>query len=123
MPSGRNARNSPSLSVSFSSDKENRPNAGANGKQKSVALPNAQSAEVSSRPNRKRKLADRDNPANASRDHQQEQLEKVTDKRHYDPEQSLQERRELRKDYRDLHKGLTGERYTAQVMPMGMVLR
>ena len=98
---------SPTPSISFSSDKENRPNAGA--RQKSMAPPNRTLTETPARSSRKRKLADREAPIDPTQSRRQEALAKVTDKTQYDPEQSLEERREIRKDYRELYKGLTGE--------------
>ena len=110
---------SPSPAASFSSDKENRqgqadrtrPN---NGKAKSMAppsIPTPSSANLDSpRSSKKRKLGERNAP-NASQSAHERQLAEVGDRRFYDPDQSMDERRAVRKDFRDLSRELTGTQY------------
>ena len=110
---------SPSPAASFSSDKENRqaqadrtrPN---NGKAKSMAppsLPTPSSANFDSpRSSKKRKLEERNAP-NASQSAHERELAEVGDRRFYDPDQSMDERRAVRKDFRDLSRELTGTQY------------
>ena len=107
----RVAHASPSPTVSFGSDKENRSvNAGRDGKRRTTGLSEATpgSDRSSSRPSLKRKLADRDTPLNATQRLHQQELAEAGDDELYDPDQSMGERRALRKDYRDLSKDLTG---------------
>ncbi|KAM0795361.1 Nse4 C-terminal-domain-containing protein [Usnea florida] len=109
---------SPSPAASFSSDKENRqgqadrtrPN---NAKAKSMAppsIPTPSSANFDSpRSSKKRKLVERRAP-NASQSIHERQLAEVGDRRFYDPDQSMDERRAVRKDFRDLSRELTDSR-------------
>ena len=63
------------------------------------------------RSNKKRKLADRDvnNAPNATQVTHRQQLDDAADSRYYDPDQSMEERRAVRKEYRDLSRDLTGK--------------
>lgn len=109
---------SPSPAASFSSDKENRraqaddaqPN---NGKAKNMPppqMPTPGSANYDSpRSSKKRKLGERNAP-NASQTAHQRELAEVGDRRFYDPDQSMDERRAVRKDFRELSRELTGTR-------------
>ena len=109
---------SPSPAASFSSDKENRqaqadaaqPN---NGKAKHMPPPNmptpSSANDDSPRPSKKRKLGER-SPPNASQTAHERELAEAGDRRFYDPEQSMDERRAVRKDFRDLSRELTGTR-------------
>ena len=107
---------SPSPTASFSSDKENRATTqtsrGNNGKTTAMAppsnLPAANSTEPGSdRASKRRRLSERDAPdapdssfAAGADDPGNTPL--------YDPDQNIDERRAIRKDYRDLSKELTG---------------
>ena len=107
---------SPSPTASISSDKENR-QAQAEGsrqeKGKGRAIPSPQlpspatGEEDAPRPNKRRKLSEREAP-NATQTAYQNHLAEIGDSRYYDPDQSMGERRALRKDFRDLSKELTG---------------
>lgn len=103
---------SPSPTASFSSDKENRSAAQLSARQKSksasMAPPQRPTPESSVRPSKKRKLAERD-PPTASQAAYQKQLAQAEDTRYYDPNQSIEERRAVRKEYRELARDLTGE--------------
>ncbi len=104
---------SPSPVASFSSDKENRGVAGGStartSKAKSMGPPQATPSDrATPRPNRKRKLGERDGAPNATQAAHQQQLDDVGNRNFYDPEQSMEERRAVRKDYRDLSRELTG---------------
>ena len=110
---------SPSPAASFSSDKENRQGQddrtlSNNGKAKNMAppsIPTPSSANFDSpRSSKKRKLGERNAP-NASQSAHERQLAKVGDRRFYDPDQSMDERRAVRKDFRDLSRELTGTQY------------
>ena len=62
----------------------------------------------SERASKRRRLADRDAPiTNPSQAAHARLLENLGHKDYYDPDQSIEERREIRKDYRDLTKDLT----------------
>lgn len=107
---------SPSPSASFSSDKENRianlPSRTPKSKTASMLPPNRStplSTELDSeRASKRRRLADRDAPTtNLSQAAHARILENLDHKDFYDPDQSIEERREIRKDYRDLTKDLT----------------
>lgn len=107
---------SPSPTASFSSDKENRAAAtssarASNGKSKAMPppkLPTPTSAEPATpRASKRRKLSERDIP-NASQVAHQKQLEEHADIEHYDPNQSMEERRSIRKEIRDLSRELNG---------------
>ena len=101
---------SPSPAASFSSDKENREAAVRKGNGKSKAMPPpklptpALGDSEAPRTNRKRKLAERDAPTAHERE-----LDEVGDTQYYDPDQSMDERRAIRKGFRDLSRELTGE--------------
>ncbi|KAK0513080.1 hypothetical protein JMJ35_004066 [Cladonia borealis] len=109
---------SPSPAASFSSDKENR-QAQAEGsrqeKGKGRAIPSphlpspATGEEDTPRPNKRRKLSEREAP-NATQTAYQNHLAEIGDSRFYDPDQSMGERRALRKEFRDLSKELTDSR-------------
>jgi len=107
---------SPSPAASFSSDKENRAAAtssarASNGKSKAMPppkLPTPTSIEPATpRASKRRKLSERDVP-NASQVAHQKQLEEIDDIEHYDPNQSMEERRGIRKEIRDLSRELNG---------------
>ena len=109
---------SPSPAASFSSDKENRQaQADAarqnHGKAKHMApprMPTPSSAnEDSPRSSKKRKFGQRSAP-NASQTAHERELAEAGDRRFYDPDQSMDERRAVRKDFRDLSRELTGTR-------------
>lgn len=110
------ASHSPSPAASFSSDKENREGTGnlsrrGNGKAKTMQPPKlptpAYGETATPRANKRQKLGERDAP-NASRAVHEKQLETVGDKAFYDPEQSMEERRGIRKEIRDLSRELNG---------------
>ena len=61
------------------------------------------------RSSKRRKLSERDVP-NATQTAHENALAGISDARYYDPDQSIEERRALRKDFRDLSKELTGNR-------------
>ena len=109
---------SPSPGVSFSSDKENRASTGASARHKeksaSMAPPQRPTPESSTRPNKKRKLGQRE-PPNSSQAAYQKQLAQAEDTRYYDPNQSMQERRMVRKEYRELARDLIGEHVKPQL--------
>ena len=110
---------SPSPTASLSSDKENRQAQAdearqSNGKAKVMLppqMPTPSSANRDlSRSSKKRKLGERNAP-NASQTAHERELAEVGDRRFYDPDQSMDERRAVRKDFRDLSRELTGTRY------------
>lgn len=71
-------------------------------------LPTPTSADSdSSRANKRRRLGERVAP-NATQLAHQRQLNVVVDTRYYDPDQSIEERRVIRKGLRDLTKELNG---------------
>lgn len=107
---------SPSPTASFSSDKENRQVSSrasrlTKGKGKAMDPPQlttpAPGAEVQPRSSKRRKLSERDAP-NASQATHARRLAEAGDTEYYDPEQSIVERRAVRKDFRDLSRELTG---------------
>lgn len=109
---------SPSPASSFSSDKENRQARAEDTQQniesaKNMPPPQIATASPAShnlpRSSRKRKLGER-NAANASQTAYERQLAEVGDRRFYDPEQSMDERRAVRRDFRDLSRELTDSR-------------
>ena len=106
---------SPSPAVSFSSDKENHASSTrrANGKGKVMSelpLPTPSSIDrPTNQSNKRRKLGERKN-LDPSQVAFQRQKEQVDDKRYYDPEQPMQERRLVRKGIRDLTRDMTGQR-------------
>ena len=73
-----------------------------------MAPPQHPTVESSARPNKKRKLGER-NPPNASQVAYQKQLAQAENTQYYDPNQSMEERRAVRKEYRELARDLTGE--------------
>ena len=103
---------SPSPSVSFSSDKENRSAAPTrHGKNKSMGPPQTPASErTTPLASRKRKLGEREIARNATQVAHREKLDNVGDTLYYNPEQDMDERRQVRKDYRDLSRELTGIR-------------
>ena len=110
---------SPSPAASFSSDKENRQVQADvarqhTGKAKNMPPPQMPTPSLanydSPRSSKKRKLGVR-NEANASQTAHERELAEVGDRRFYDPDQSMDERRAVRKDFRDLSRELTGTRY------------
>ena len=113
--SRRNSRRateaSPSPSISFGSDKENRGSTVRDkGKGRVMGPPETPASEATtSRRGTKRKLGSRDQPVNATQALHDRNLEQVTNKDLYDPEQDIDERRHIRKSYRDLSSNLTGK--------------
>ena len=97
---------------SFSSDKENRPSEvpkSTYNRGMPPPLPQASVAEATtSRRYLKRKLADRDAPPSATQTLHRQRLEEAGNSEFYDPEQSMGQRRALRREYRDLTRELTG---------------
>lgn len=107
---------SPSPAASFSSDKENRqlsarPSRLRKGKGRAMDPPQLLTptprAEELSRSSKRRKLSER-NVLNASQATHARRLAEAGDSEYYNPEQSIAERRALRKDFRDLSRELTG---------------
>ncbi|KAL8678547.1 MAG: hypothetical protein Q9186_005092 [Xanthomendoza sp. 1 TL-2023] len=109
---------SPSPAASFSSDKENRNTTGpgslsVHGKSKRMPppkLPTPGSTENgTSRSAKRRRLGERSVP-NASQVAHENELGKLGNAQYYDPNQSMAERRAVRKGIRDLSKELTESR-------------
>ncbi|KAL8762851.1 MAG: hypothetical protein Q9184_001237 [Pyrenodesmia sp. 2 TL-2023] len=109
---------SPSPAASFSSDKENytataRLSRSTNGKSKIMLPPKlatpAFAEEGTPRATKRRRLGERDVP-NASQAAHEKQLQEAGNNKCYDPNQSMQERRAVRKGIRDLSKELTDSR-------------
>ncbi|MCJ1405088.1 nuclear protein [Xylographa trunciseda] len=109
---------SPSPAASFSSDKENREVSAqlsgiTQGKSRAMPppkLPTPGSAEPTpSHTNKRRRLGERDAP-NTSQSSHQEEVTPDEDLRYYDPDQSMEERRHIRKGYRDLARELIDSR-------------
>ena len=107
---------SPSPASSFSSDKENRQSQADNTQQHTERAKNMPPPQISTtslashdlpRSSKKRKFGERNAP-NASQTAHERQLAEVGDRRFYDPEQSMDERRAVRRDLRDLSRELTG---------------
>jgi len=108
---------SPSPAASFSSDKENRQASARasrrqnKGKGRAMDPPQLHTptpgAEEQPRSSKRRKLSERD-AHNASQTTHAECLAVAGDTEYYDPEQSIAERRAVRKDFRDLSRELTG---------------
>ncbi|KAL8874582.1 MAG: hypothetical protein Q9174_000109 [Haloplaca sp. 1 TL-2023] len=114
--SGRVNSLSPSPTASFSSDKENRvttdPGSARNKTRPAPRSRQPTNALVESRDprsNKKRKLSERGAP-NASQVAHDQELDKLGHTQYYDPNQSMQERRAVRKGIRDLSKELTESR-------------
>ena len=118
---------SPSPAASFSSDKENHSavheparqttrRAGVMSPQK---LPTPTSAEPPSpRSSKRRKLGERDVVNPSQRAHERE-LQESGNIQFYDPDQSMEERRAVRKEFRDLTNELNGKRVLHGVSPKG----
>ena len=107
---------SPSPAASFSSDKENqqaqadatRQNMDKTKDMPPPHIPTSSPVNYNGlRSGKKRKLGERDVP-NASQTAHERELDDVGDRRFYDPDQSMDERRAVRKDFRDLSRELTG---------------
>lgn len=107
---------SPSPAASFSSDKENRSVSttarNATGKSQAMPppskLPTSNSAEPeTTRASKRRRLSERDAP-NAPDSGFAAEGDMPGNTPAYDPDQNVDERRALRKDYRDLSRELTG---------------
>ena len=104
---------SPSPAASFSSDKENKQattevSRENRGKAKSMEIPQLPTPETEApRSSKRRKLSER-GPSATQTTHAK-QLAEVADTDFYDPEQSIEERRAVRKDFRDLSRELTGK--------------
>ena len=106
---------SPSPTASFSSDKENRETAGnpsrQNGKSRAMPPPQLPVSDLADRAtpgsNKRRRLSERDAP-NASQSAHARKLAEIGNTDFYDPDQSMNERRAVRKDFRDLSRELTG---------------
>ena len=104
---------SPSPAASFGSDKENRLTPQQPGKRRTMGPPELPTPEQSaSRASLKRKAGSRDAPMSATQALHQRNLDRVSEKDFYDPGQSIDERRVLRKRYRDLSRELTGMRFS-----------
>jgi hypothetical protein len=111
---------SPSPAASFSSDKENRAvnqrTRNTNGKTTTmqppskIPTPNSGEPEVT-RASKRRRLSERDAP-NAPDSSFTAEADMSGNSTVYDPDQNIDERRAIRKDYRDLSKELTGELLT-----------
>ena len=105
---------SPSPAASFSSDKENRQRSVPQSKGKSKAMDPPKAPTVTqldheeARSSKRRRISERDVPSASQVTHAR-QLQDVADRDYYDPEQNIEERRAVRKDFRDLSKELTGE--------------
>ena len=111
---------SPSPAASFSSDKENRavnqPARNSHGKATEMPppskLPPPHSAEPdANRASKRRRLSERDAP-NAPDSSFAAEADMPGNSTVYDPDQNIDERRAIRKDYRDLSKELTGKLLT-----------
>ncbi|KAK4692249.1 non-structural maintenance of chromosomes element 4, partial [Lecanoromycetidae sp. Uapishka_2] len=109
---------SPSPAASFSSDKENRQTQTDTSRQdkgKGRAMPPPQlpsptlADHEAPRSSKRRKLSERGAP-NATQAAHENRLAEVGDTQFYDPNQSIEERRAIRKDFRDLSKELTDSR-------------
>ncbi|MCJ1286145.1 nuclear protein [Xylographa opegraphella] len=109
---------SPSPAASFSSDKENRAvsaqsSRNAPGKTRTMPpprLPTPGSVEpIPPQTNKRRRLGERDAP-NRSQSLQQDGVDPDQDLRYYDPDQPMEERRHIRKGYRDLARELIDSR-------------
>ncbi|KAL9130158.1 MAG: hypothetical protein Q9217_001593 [Psora testacea] len=103
---------SPTPSVSFSSDKENRSAPSARRvKSKGMGPPQTPASDrATPMTNRKRKFGERANAPNATQVAHRQKLEDVGNTQYYDPEQDMDERRKVRKNYRDLSRELTDSR-------------
>lgn len=104
---------SPSPVASFSSDKENhRIRRNTHGKPKAIPaskLPTPGSAEPTpAHSSKRRRLGERDASQSSAAESQHE-ISGVEDTRYYDPDQPMEERRYIRRGYRDLVRELVGE--------------
>lgn len=109
---------SPSPAASFSSDKENHAaepeSARQNNQRTGARSPQKMLTPISAEPpsprsSKRRRLGERDAPNPSQRAHQRE-LQETGNAQYYDPDQSMEERRAVRKEIRDLSKELNGER-------------
>ena len=106
---------SPSPAASLSSDKENRrapaqSSKGGKGKARVMESPRLPTPDTEGpRSSKRRKLVEREAAPSASQGIHAKQLAEVEDKDYYDPDQSIVERRAVRKDFRDLSRELTGK--------------
>jgi hypothetical protein len=104
-------RSTPSTpSSSFSSDKENRAShASGSEKRKQPAAPAAMSEAGLG--NKRRKVSDNGlgEPSTQGRQAHERQLQEAIDTRYYDPDQSLEERRLVRRGFRELAANLNGK--------------
>ena len=120
LPSHRRSHNpgslSPSPAASFSSDKENHgvtstSSGDSHGKSRAMPppkLPTPGSAEsIGPHSNKRRRLGERDAP-NASQAALEHELSEIEDRRYYDPDQPMEERRAYRRGIRDLARELMG---------------
>lgn len=108
---------SPSPAASFSSDKENHtagPESARQISRRSSAMsPQKMLTPTSAEPpsprsSKRRRLGERDAPNPSQRAHERE-LQQTGNAQYYDPDQSMEERRAVRKEIRDLSKELNGE--------------
>ena len=110
---------SPSPVASFSSDKENHSvqkdqgRSGAKQPSSTMAPSSTSRGGTATSANKRRKLDERDGRCNGSMDPSQTALEKekahTDNKRYYDPEQSMDERRLVRRGFRDLAREVAGQ--------------
>ena len=107
---------SPSPTGSFLSDKENKQTSADDTRRntdkiKNMPPPHIPTSSPSNyngmRSSKKRKLGERNVPDASQTAHERE-LDEVGDRRFYDPDQNMDERRAVRKDFRDLSRELTG---------------
>ena len=70
--------------------------------------PDSTLGRPTSRQNLKRKVSERDGSLNATQTIHRQRLEEAGNRDFYDPEQSMEQRRAVRRDYRDLSRELTG---------------
>jgi hypothetical protein len=120
--SRRQTQLSPSPTASFSSDKENRGDSpdsrrSAKGKENVMGSPQLSSPRSEHHASKRRRLAERGlsggggvSQATQSQRALGAQLDQNQDTRYYDPDQPMDERRAVRRGYRDLAKEMTGRR-------------
>ena len=101
---------SPSLSISGSSDKENRTSMTrlSQSSAKSALASRLPASVLKGPANKRRRLGERDAPNTSSQATQQRQLEANADTLFYDPDQPMEQRREVRRQLRDLGRQLVG---------------
>ena len=112
---------SPSPAASFSSDKENRETPATKSRQDKVKnrsmppphLPSPALADSDELRSSKRRKLDEQGAPNATQTTHDNRLAEVGDTEFYDPEQSIEQRRAIRRDFRDLSKELTGMQVNA----------